>query len=178
MLERALEDQDVPYRLESASLIFETQEIKDLLNCLKAIDDPADQVAIVAALRSLAFGCSDVDLARHYESGGRFDYLRQTAGRGHGPVNEAFESLLAFHAARLWESPGALIDRFVRERGLMEAASGHPRMREQWRRYRFHGGEGEAIRRRWGDVAEVVPEVGRGPDERASARQRNAGPGV
>ena len=137
MLERALEDQDVPYRLESASLIFETQEIKDLLNCLKAIDDPADQVAIVAALRSLAFGCSDVDLARHYESGGRFDYLRQTAGRGHGPVNEAFESLLAFHAARLWESPGALIDRFVRERGLMEAASGHPRMREQWRRYRF-----------------------------------------
>ena len=46
MLERALEDQDVPYRLESASLIFETQEIKDLLNCLKAVDDPADQVAI------------------------------------------------------------------------------------------------------------------------------------
>ena len=107
------------------------------MNCLKAVDDPADQVATVAALRSLAFGCSDVDLARHYEGGGRFDYLRQTAGRGHGPVIEAFESLRAFHAARLWESPGALIDRFVRERGLMEAASGHPRMREQWRRYRF-----------------------------------------
>ena len=80
-LERVLEEQDIPYRLESASLIFETQEIRDLLNCLKAIDDPADQVATVAALRSLAFGCSDVELLRHYESGGRFDYLRNGQGR-------------------------------------------------------------------------------------------------
>ncbi len=136
-LERALEEHDIPYRLESASLIFETQEIRDLLNCLKAIDDPADQVSTVAALRSLVFGCSDVDLLRHYESGGRFDYLREQAGRRQGPVSEALETLREFHEGRMWESPGALIERFVRERGLMEAASGHPRMREQWRRYRF-----------------------------------------
>ena len=136
-LERALEESDTPYRLESASLIFETQEIRDLLNCLKAIDDPADQVATVAALRSLAFGCSDVELLRHYESGGRFDYLRHGQGRFQGPVSEALGALREFHEGRTWESPGRLIERFVRERGLMEAASGHPRMREQWRRYRF-----------------------------------------
>ena len=136
-LERALEEQDIPYRLESASLIFETQEIRDLLNCLKAIDDPADQVATVAALRSLAFGCSDVELLRHYESGGRFDYLRDGQRHPQGPVSEALGTLRAFHEVRMWESPGRLIERFVRERGLMEAASGHPRMREQWRRYRF-----------------------------------------
>ena len=136
-LERALEESDIPYRLESASLIFETQEIRDLLNCLKAIDDPADQVATVAALRSLAFGCSDVELLRHYESGGRFDYLREGQGRRQGQVSEALGTLREFHEGRMWESPGKLIERFVRERGLMEAASGHPRMREQWRRYRF-----------------------------------------
>ncbi len=136
-LERALEEYDIPYRLESASLIFETQEIRDLLNCLKAIDDPSDQVATVAALRSLAFGCSDVELLRHYQSGGRFDYLREASGRRQGPVSEALEKLREFHEGRMWESPGGLIERFVRERGLMEAASGHPRMREQWRRYRF-----------------------------------------
>ena len=136
-LERALEEQDIPYRLESASLIFETQEIRDLLNCLKAIDDPADQVATVAALRSLAFGCSDVELLRHFESGGRFDYLREVVGRREGPVSEALETLREYHEGRMWESPGRLIERFVRGRGLMEAASGHPRMREQWRRYRF-----------------------------------------
>ena len=74
-LERGLENADIPFRLESASLVFETQEIRDLLNCLKAIDDPADQVAAVAALRSPAFGCSDVDLLRHRSRGGSFDYL-------------------------------------------------------------------------------------------------------
>ena len=91
----------------------------------------------MAALRSLAFGCSDVELLRHYESGGRFDYLRERADRRDGPVGEALGTLREFHEGRMWESPGRLIERFVRERGLMEAASGHPRMREQWRRYRF-----------------------------------------
>ena len=81
-LERGLSDAHVPYRLESASLVFKTQEIRDLLNCLKAIDDPADQIAIVAALRSPAFGCSDADLLRHRASGGSFDYLADESQGG------------------------------------------------------------------------------------------------
>ena len=136
-LERMLESWNVPYRLESASLIFETQEIRDLLNCLKAIDDPADQVATVSALRSAAFGCSDVDLFRHHDAGGRFDCLAEPPSERDTPVTEALAVLRRFHDDRLWESAAYLIDRFVRERGLMEASTGHPRMREQWRRYRF-----------------------------------------
>ena len=137
-LEHGLENADIPYRLESASLVFETQEIRDLLNCLKAIDDPADQVATVAALRSPAFGCSDADLLRHRAGGGSFDYLGNAApDRGDAVVLSAFEVLRSFHRARLDESTAVLIDRFVRERELMESAVGHPRMREQWRRYRF-----------------------------------------
>ena len=137
-LERGLETANIPYRLESASLVFETQEIRDLLNCLKAIDDPANQVATVAALRSPAFGCSDGDLLRHRAKGGRFDYLNdESQDRGDEVALGGFEVLRSFHRARLDEATGALIDRFVRERGLMESAAGHPRMREQWRRYRF-----------------------------------------
>ena len=137
-LERGLESWDIPYRLESASLVFETQEIRDLLNCLMAIDDPANQVATVAALRSPAFGCSDVDLLQHRNRGGSFDYLSNEAhARGEERVLSAFEVLRSFHRSRLNEATGALIDRFVRERGLLEAAVGYPRMREQWRRYRF-----------------------------------------
>ena len=137
-LERGLENADIPFRLESASLVFETQEIRDLLNCLKSIDDPADQVATVAALRSSAFGCSDVDLLRHRARGGSFDYLDNApSNRGDEVVLGAFGVLRSFHRARLAEATSALIDRFVRERGLMEAAVGYPRMREQWRRYRF-----------------------------------------
>ena len=136
-LERALEARDIPYRLESASLVFETQEIRDLVNCLKAIDDPADQVATVAALRSVAFGCSDADLFRHHEAGGRFDCLAVSPDGASDTVSEALSELRRFHQDRLWQSAAYLIDRFVRERRLMEAASAHSRMREQWRRYRF-----------------------------------------
>ena len=136
-LERGLENANVPYRLESASLIFETQEVRDLLNCLRAIDNPADRIATVAALRSPAFGCSDVDLLRHYESGRQFDYLDDAAVRGEGPVAEGLAVLRSFHDRRVWEFPAKLIEQFVRDRLLMEAATGHPRMREQWRRYRF-----------------------------------------
>ena len=135
-LEVALDDAGVPYRLEGSSLIFDTQEVRDLLNCLRAIDDPADEVAIVAALRSPAFACTDVDLLRFYEAGGRFDYLARSRVQG-GPVTEGLETLGDYHERRMWTSVAALIDGFVRERPLMTAAVDHPRRREQWRRYRF-----------------------------------------
>ena len=136
-LEMALEDAGVPYRLESASLVFETQEILDLMNCLKAIDNPSDQVATVAALRSPAFGCSDVDLFLHHEDGGSFNYLAKREQPGQGLVASALDVLEKYHHRRVEDSPGALIDRFIRDRLLMQAAVSHPRMREQWRRCRF-----------------------------------------
>ena len=136
ILELALDDADIPYRLEGASLIFATQEIRDLVNCLKAIDDPADQVAVVAALRSPAFACNDVELLRFHQSTGSFDYLvnHETSN---DPVGEALVELRRYHDTRMWTPIADQIDRFIRERRLMEAALDHPRTREQWRRYRF-----------------------------------------
>ena len=46
-LERALGEAGVPYRVEGGSLIYGTQELRDLINCLTAIDDPTDEVAVV-----------------------------------------------------------------------------------------------------------------------------------
>lgn len=135
-LELALDEADIPYRLEGASLVFDTQEVRDLINCLRAIDDPSDQVATVAALRSPAFACSDVELLRFSEAGGKFNYLADPDVL-EGPIVEAFEALQTYHKARLWTSIASLVDRFIRDRLLMEAALDHPRTREQWRRYRF-----------------------------------------
>ena len=154
ILELALEEAGIPFRLEGASLIFATQEIRDLLNCLRAIDDPADQVATVAALRSPAFACSDVDLLRFTEAGGRFDYLdepRPKSGDGDDPVDAALGLLRSFHLERMWMSPPALVDRFIRERMLMQAAVDHPRPREQWRRYRFVVDQARAFTEAGGD---------------------------
>ena len=87
ILTRALEATGVPYRLEGNSLVFSTQEVQDLLNCLRAIDDPSDQVSVVAALRSPAFACSDVDLARWRDAGGTWN-CHSDLLRGDCLVNE------------------------------------------------------------------------------------------
>ncbi len=136
-LEREWETNDIPYRLESSSLIFETQEIRDLLNCLRSIDDPANQVATVATLRSPAFGCSDVDLLVHREAGGSFNYMASPSSQPAGPVSDALAEIREYHHRRNDGSIGSLIDGFIRDRMLLEVAIDHPRMREQWRRYRF-----------------------------------------
>jgi ATP-dependent exoDNAse (exonuclease V) beta subunit len=107
--------------------------VRDLLNCLRAVDDPADQVSLVAALRSPALACSDVDLLDFVEAGGRLDYLAN-GNPTEGPVAEGLEVLCRFHDLRLWTSPAALIEQLVRERQLLEAALSWPRPRERWRR--------------------------------------------
>ena len=149
-LELALEDADIPYRLEGTSLVFGTQEVRDLLNCLRALDDPADQVALVAALRSPALACSDADLLEFVESGGRLDFLAE-GNPTDGPVAEALGVLRRYHEQRMWTSTASLLEEFVRERRLLEAALGAPRPRERWRRYSFLVGQ-----------ARVFAEAGRG----------------
>ena len=113
ILELALDNADIPYRLEGASLIFATQEIRDLVNCLKTIDDPADQVAVVAALRSPAFACSDIELLRFHQSTGSFDYLADF-GSTKCAVAEALDELRRYHGDRMWTPIADLIDRFIR----------------------------------------------------------------
>ncbi|MXX24620.1 MAG: AAA family ATPase [Caldilineaceae bacterium SB0668_bin_21] len=135
-LEIALEDAGIPFRLESASLIYNTQEIRDLLNCLMAIDDPTHPVAVVAALRSPAFACADTDLLTFVEAGGQFDYLAE-AEAPPGRVAEALAVLKKFHECRKWTAPAALIERFVRARRLRELALDERQWRGRWTRYVF-----------------------------------------
>ncbi|MDP6821705.1 MAG: UvrD-helicase domain-containing protein [Dehalococcoidia bacterium] len=137
LLERALDEHEVPYTTAGNSLIFATEDIRDLLSALTAIDDPTDQVAVVAALRSPAYACSDVDLWRWARSRNGFNYLETLPGNDSGekgPVARAFASLRTLHNERLDTSPGVLIERFVRERRLRELALAGGRAEERWSR--------------------------------------------
>ena len=71
---------ELPYRHEGGRTFFVRQEVRELVAILRAIDDPGDAVAAVAALRSSAFGCSDEDLLLHQHAGGSFDYMAVSAG--------------------------------------------------------------------------------------------------
>jgi ATP-dependent exoDNAse (exonuclease V) beta subunit len=73
--EDALARADVPYRHEGGRTFFLRQEVRELVAVLRALDDPTDGIAAVAALRSAAFGISDEDLLLHRSNVGRFDYL-------------------------------------------------------------------------------------------------------
>ena len=138
-VEDALEAAGIPARVESQSLVFATAEIHDLLVTLGAVDDPTDEVALVGALRSPAFGCSDADLVDFHLAGGRWSYLApcpRNLAETH-PVVGAMRSLRSLHEQRSWRGVSATLDALVSERGLLPLALAHRRPRDHWRRIRF-----------------------------------------
>jgi len=136
-LETALRAVGVPFRVEGGSLVFRTQELRDLINCLTAIDDPSDEVAVVGALRSAAFACSDVELAEHRRAGLRFNYLAPAVDAATGPVAEALRCLRDHHGRRHDASLATVVERFVAERRLVEVGLVDGRSRDAYRRARF-----------------------------------------
>lgn len=136
-IERALADAGIPTRIESRSLLFAAQEVRDLTNILAAIDDPTDDVAVVAALRSPAFAVQDGELLRHTLAGGGWDFTHAVPVESPDSVRLGMESLNAFHEMRWSVSIGALVEGIVAERKMLEVSVAGPRPRESWRRLRF-----------------------------------------
>ena len=140
-LERAFEDDGLPYRVEARSLVWATQEVRDLLAVLRAVADPGDHVAAAAALLSGVLACSYEDLSTWRSAGGTWDHSRpRPAGLdARHPVAEAMACLAGWAEQAPWATPAALLDRIVRERAVLESAFAQPRQREAWNRVRFLG---------------------------------------
>ena len=68
-LERALQKYGIPYHVSSGLGFYERQEVVDLFNLLKFLDNILDDVALYGILRSPYFGISDVQLHKIAESG-------------------------------------------------------------------------------------------------------------
>jgi ATP-dependent helicase/nuclease subunit A len=62
--EQALEDAGVPFVTVAGGGFYDRPEIRDLLNLLRAIASPRDDLAMAGLLRSPAFGLSDAGLFR------------------------------------------------------------------------------------------------------------------
>ena len=135
ILEHALAAAGIPYRLESSSLVYQSQEVQHLLAILRAIDDPADAVSVLAALRSPAFGCADDDLFTHRAHGGSWDW--RNSDHADSPVHQALKDLATLHEDCWWQSVGAMVNQVVSDRRLMMLALSETRPRESWRRIRF-----------------------------------------
>ncbi len=137
-LMEALRERGVEYRAETGTLVYETQEVRDLVAILRAVGHGADAIALVAALRSPILGCGDDDLVTYAAAGGGWDLNRPRPDLPPDhPVMAALAFLDELRAARWWCGPGELIERIVAERGAMTIALAAPRARDVWRRVRF-----------------------------------------
>lgn len=135
----ALADADLSYHLATGTLIFQTQEVRDLLTILSAVDDPSDELSLVSALRSPFYGCADTDLFEFLNKGGRWD-LRSDAPStlaANHPVVEAIAHLRSLWEQRWWMRPFELLARVIDERAAAVVAFGGPSPQESWSRLRF-----------------------------------------
>ena len=183
-LEAAFGAANIPFRPETSSLVYATQEVRDVIAGVRAVVEPSSSVDVVAALRSGLFAVGDDDLLAWHLAERPWDYSAwSSADRvDGGAIAEAFETMLGWHRNRFWTEPSALIDTIVRERRLREAALAEPRPRDRWRRYRFlaeqareftatHGGDlGDFVA--WveiqsSDLARVTEPIPAEPDDDA-----------
>lgn len=71
-LAEALARHEIPYRLDSAALFLGEEEVRSVLWLARALEDPGDDVALLAALRSPVLACDDASLAEFAAAGGRW----------------------------------------------------------------------------------------------------------
>jgi len=136
-LEQALEAHGIPYRIEAGSLIWTSQIIRDVMAAVRALADPTDEVALLNALRSPAFGCGDDNLFTYkvaYRGQWNYTAPRPEHLPENHPVGEAMAWLAELHAEARWLNPSQLLERIVRKRRLMESSCfGRHRARDAWR---------------------------------------------
>jgi ATP-dependent exoDNAse (exonuclease V) beta subunit len=139
-LERALEERGVAYRAETSSLVYSTREVRELLATVRALADPTDQLSLVTALRSAAFGCGDDDLTTYkLQYRGAWSLLAPPPDDlpDEHPVGQALRYLRDLRAELPWLAPSEVLDRLVRDRRLFELGYAQGRPRDLWRRLRF-----------------------------------------
>ncbi len=137
-LEAALREVEMPYRAENSSVVYVTSEVRHLLLALRAADDPSDQLALGATLRSPLYGCSDVDLYQWKVAGGVWSiHATPPAGLEQHPVAIAMTHLKSLAARSITTTPADLLAALVDERRLLDAALDDVDARDVWRRVRF-----------------------------------------
>lgn len=139
-LERALDEVDIPFRVETSSLVYGTREIRELMLVARAVDDPTDSLAVVSALRTTAFACGDDDLyawKKQYRGGWDHQAAIPDGVPLDHPVARSILWMCELHRERQWLPPSQVIDRILRERRFFELAAAERRPRDLWRRLRF-----------------------------------------
>lgn len=117
--EEVFREAGLAYTHEGGWFFYQRQETRDLIAFLSALDNPGDNLAIVATLRNI-YGVPDEELLKFKNAGNDFDYLSKF--QGFANIADAFATLEAIHGTRNDVSLSALVDRCIADTRLIEAA--------------------------------------------------------
>jgi ATP-dependent helicase/nuclease subunit A len=127
-LEEALEAAGLRFTIEGGKSFFDRQEVHETLAVLRAIDDPADRIALVAALRSSFFGVSDRDIVAYSLSGGPlWAGAIDEARPGAAAIAPAMRLVAELHQRRRHVSVPAVLERLYDETRILAALTGSRR---------------------------------------------------
>jgi len=138
--ERALEDKGVPYTVVSGVGFYDTPEVEYLVNLLRALSDPTDDISLYGVLRSPLFGFTDDELATFAEGGELWESLRdiELSNVENEELRYAYESLsrwrtwMGFDDSEDTETIGwdRLITRVIEETGYISSIAAGDRSRQ------------------------------------------------
>jgi ATP-dependent helicase/nuclease subunit A len=137
-LEAELRAAGISYRAENSSVVYATTEVRELLLALRAADDPTDTLALVEALRSPLYGCSDVELWQWKDQGGTWNLWAEPPEtlRDH-PVAAALDHVRSVAERVRTVAVADLLAAVADERRLFDLALSGPDARDVWRRLRY-----------------------------------------
>jgi len=154
-IQRAFERAGISYRVASTNNVWRSQEIRELVMCLRAINNPSDSLAAVSALRSSIYGCGDDDLYRFkIENSDPWAWGTITTeehvkrAEGGNPVAVGLSHLAEMHQQCAILTPSELIGRVIADRQLLAQCSTRQDPRESLRRFRYVVDQARA----WSDV--------------------------
>ncbi len=137
-LEAEFRSANLPYRAENSSVVYASSEVRALLLALRAADDPTDSLALVAALRSPLYGCSDVELWEWAAAGGTWGlWAPAPDDLADHAVADAIAHVRSIAERSGLVSPADLLAAVADERRVFDLALTGGDARDVWRRMRY-----------------------------------------
>ncbi len=120
----------IPHQVTGGHALRQVEELGLLARCLKAVVEPENPVALVAALRGGLFGLSDRELYAFKRAGGRFSYRSECPsgmdGNTSSRFEDAFSRLMRYDGWLRVLPPATAIERIAGDLGLQMSALVRP----------------------------------------------------
>jgi len=120
---RTLEEYGIPVTMTGSSSLSQSIEIIELYKLLRLLNDPENQVLLVAVLRGLFFGISDNSLYQFKKNNGYFSFFSEAPDLleqgDKNMFNEAFERLGTYYGWIRKYSPAVAVEKILSDIGLI-----------------------------------------------------------